>query len=124
MTQDRLPSLAQELRIMNRLSRLFRVERCGRFRRWPVGLVLALVRRRGRCIETLIQLDAERRHRGAPADVELRHAARALAQEVSNSLPPAETRADRLRSDVKALRGEGETSGMKGFSTGKVLGRG
>jgi len=124
MTQDRSPSVEQELRIMNRLSRLFRVERCGRFGRWPMGLVLALVRRRGRCIETLIQLDAERRHRGAPVDVELRHAALALAQEVGNSLPPAETKAGRLRSDVKSLRGEGEISGMKGFSTGKVLGRG
>lgn len=124
MTQGRLPSVEYELHLMNRLSRLFRVERCGRFRRRPLGLVLALIRRRGRCIETLIQLDAERRHRGAPVDMELQHAALALAQEVGNSLPPAETKAERLRSDVKALRGEGETSGMKGFSTGKVLGRG
>lgn len=114
----------REHRIMQRLSRLFRLERHGRFDRWPIGFVFALIARRGRCIEELITLDAERRRCGAAADVRLNHAARTLAREIDNGLRPAEARADRLHSDVKVLRGEGRNSGMKGFSTGKILGRG
>lgn len=109
---------------MHRLLRLFRLERDGRFERWPIGFVFALIARRSRCIEELITLDAERRRRGAKPDRTLHDAAHALAREIGDTLQPAEARAERLRSDVKAIRGEGVNSGVKGFSSGRVLGRG
>ncbi len=118
------PLAEQERRIMHRLVRLFRLERNGRLERWPIGFVFALIARRGRCIDDLMALDAERRRSAATEDGTLHDAARALAREIGDALQPAESRADRLRSDVKALRGEGSNSGMKGFSTGKILGRG
>ncbi|HVA35104.1 MAG TPA: hypothetical protein VNG52_02630 [Stellaceae bacterium] len=118
------PLAEQERRIMHRLVRLFRLERNGRLERWPIGFVFALIARRGRCIDDMMALDAERRRSGATADGTLHDAARALGREIGDALQPAENRADRLRSDVKALRGEGSNSGMKGFSTGKILGRG
>ena len=111
-------------RVMQRLSRLIRLERDGRLEHWPMGFVFALIARRSRCIEELMTLDAERRRCGATADGQLHDAAQALAREIGDVLEPAEVRADRLRADVKVLRGEGSNSGMKGFSTGKILGRG
>ena len=114
----------QEWRTMHRLLRLFRLERNGRLQHWPIGFVFALIARRRQYIDELMSLDAERRRRGAAADRGLDEAARALAREIGDALPPAEARADQLRSDVKALRGEGTNSGMKGFSSGRVLGRG
>ena len=114
----------RELRVMRRLSRLFRLERDGRLERWPMRFDFALIARRGRCIEELMTLDAERRRCGAAADHRLHGAAQALAQEIDGTLKPTEARAERLRSDVKVLRGEGSNSGKKGFSTGKILGRG
>ncbi|MGH6967856.1 MAG: hypothetical protein ACREEL_05260 [Stellaceae bacterium] len=114
----------QERRVMQRLSRLFRAERNGRLDHWPMGFVFALIARRGRCIKDLMTLDAERRRCGAAADNKLHDAAKTLAREIDEALQPAEARADRLRSDVKVLRGEGTNSGMKSFSAGKILGRG
>lgn len=113
----------QERRMMHRLMRLFRLERDGRLERWPIGFVFALIARRRRYIEALMSLDAERRRRGATADGSLDDAAKALTREIGDLLQPAEARAERLRSDVKALRGEGTNSGVKGFSSGRVLGR-
>jgi len=118
------PLAERERRIMHRLMRLFRIERNGRLERWPIGFVFAFIARRGRCIEDLMALDAERRRSGATTDGTLHDAAQALAREIGDALQPAESRADRLRSDVKAVRGEGRNSGMKGFSTGRILGRG
>lgn len=113
----------QERRMMQRLIRLFRLERDGRTERWPIGFVFALIARRRHYIEELMSLDAERRRRGAAADGGLDNAAKALAREIGDALQPAEVRTERLRSDVKALRGEGTNSGVKGFSSGRVLGR-
>lgn len=114
----------QERRVMHRLVRLFRLERNNRMEHWPIGFVFALIARRKRCIEELMTLDSERRRRGAKPDGTLNDAARALAREIGDVVQPAEARAAQLRSDVKVLRGEGVNSGMKGFSSGRVLGRG
>ena len=94
--------------MMQRLVRLFRIERDGRTERWPIGFVFSLI---------------ARRRRGATADGGLDDAAKALAREIDDALQPTEARTERLRSDVKALRGEGTNSGVKGFSSGRVLGR-
>ncbi len=117
------PMVEQERRMMQRLIRLFRLERDGRTERWPIGFIFALIARRRHYIEELMSLDAERRRRGATADGELDSVAKALAREIGDALQPAEARTERLRSDVKALRGEGTNSGVKGFSSGRVLGR-
>ncbi|HYL48498.1 MAG TPA: hypothetical protein VET84_03965 [Stellaceae bacterium] len=122
MSRD--PMVEQERRMMHRLLRLFRLERDGRLERWPIGFVFALIARRRQYIDELMSLDAERRRRGAAADRGLDEAAQALAREIGDALPTVEVRADQLRSDVKAVRGEGMNSGMKGFSSGRVLGRG
>lgn len=122
MSRDAL--VERERHMMRRLSRLFRLERNGRLDRWPIGSVFALVTRRSRCIKELMTLDAERRRCGGKPDRRLDDAAQALAREIDEALRPVEARAERLRSDVKVLRGEGSTSGMKGFSAGKILGRG
>lgn len=116
--------IEDERRLMHRLLCLFRLERDGRTERWPIGFVFALIARRRRYIDELVSLDAERRRRGAAPNVALNATARALAREIDAALQPAESRADRLRADVKVLRGEGTNSGMKGFSTGRILGRG
>jgi len=110
--------------MMHRLLRLFRLERDGRLERWPIGFVFALIARRREYIDELMSLDAERRRRGVAADGSLDDAARALAREIGDAQQPVEARADRLQSDVKVLRGEGTNSGVKGFSSGRVLGRG
>ncbi len=114
--------IEHERRLMQRVLRLFRLER--RLGRWPVESLFGLIARRGRCIDELMAIDAERRRRGGGADAALRDAARALAHEIDATLPRAEARAERLRADVKVLRGEGANSGMKGFSSGRFLGRG
>lgn len=122
MSRDTL--VERERHMMQRLSRLFRLERDGRLDHWPISSVFALVARRGRCIDELMSLDSERRRCGAAPDGRLDDAAQTLAREIDETLRPIEARAERLRSDVKILRGEGSTSGMKGFSAGKILGRG
>jgi hypothetical protein len=115
---------AQERLIMARLARLFRAERHGVLARRPAELVAALLQRRGRCIETLMRLDEERRRRSVARDPALTVVATELAAEVEACLRFTSVASQRLGAAMRALRGEGQASGVAGLSSGTVLGRG
>jgi len=110
--------------MMVRLARLFRAERHGLLARRPAALVAALLQRRGRCIESLMRLDDERRRRSVARDPALNLVASELAAEVEACRRYAGAASLRLGAALRALRGEGQASGVAGLSSGTILGRG
>lgn len=124
MTTAHHSLIAQEQLMMARLARLFRVERHGLLARRPAELVAALLQRRGRCIETLVRLDEERRRQSVTRDPALNAAAAELTSEVEACRRYTNAASQRLGAAMRELRGEGRASGVKGLSTGTILGRG
>ena len=124
MTSAHHPLAAKERLMMARLARLFRAERHGLLARRPVELVAALLQRRGRCIETLLRLDEERRRESVLRDAVLTTAAAELASEVEACRCHASAASQHLAAAIRTLRGEGQASGVTGLSSGTILGRG
>ena len=122
MAETATDTILREVRIAGRLSRLFKIERCGGFARRPVGTVQRLLERRSTLVEQLLLLDSARRTFASPVSVELGYALRELARELHRSLPSAENRLYRLGRDLRSQQGHGLTTGIRNCATGRLLG--
>jgi hypothetical protein len=122
MAETATDTILREVRIAGRLSRLFKIERCGGFARRPVGTVQRLIERRSTLVEQLLLLDAARRSLASPRSTELRHALRELAHEVQRSRLSAESTSHRLGTDLRSRQGSGLTTGIRNSATGRLLG--
>ncbi|HXP31699.1 MAG TPA: hypothetical protein VN832_11450 [Stellaceae bacterium] len=114
----------QVCRAARRLNRLFRIERAGGFARRREDVVARLLRRRHALVDEFLRLETERRARSATLPRELRDAVNDLAQEVERSRRKTEDRVERLRAELRLLRGEGTPTGLRGSMGGRVIGRG
>jgi len=114
----------RQIQIVRRLSRLFRVDRCGRLRRRGIDTVRRLIDRRGALIEELMQVDARRRAfaSGTPGELDL--AMMSFATEIEQGGRHCLAALAELGAELGRLRGEGAASGLRGESAGQLLGRG
>jgi hypothetical protein len=113
-----------ECRLARRLGRLFRIERSGGFARRPQPVASRCISRRGALIEALMQTEVDRRAASAPISPELRDAAQALWDEVGRSRASADARLERLETELRTVSGLGPPSGLRGSTTGRLIGRG
>lgn len=123
MTADR-PDIVAEYRLARRLSRLFRVERAGRFERHAAVAARRLIERRGRLIEALIATEQRRREAALPPPRALHEALLALADEARRSGAAAADRLTRVQRELRLRRAGAPGSGMRGAPAGRLLGRG
>jgi hypothetical protein len=114
----------REIRIVQRLSRLFRAERSGRFGRWPVDAVRRLIERRDTLIEELLQLETKRRASASVTCQELDLAMVSFATEVERGDQRCREILAELGAELGRLRGEGTATGLRGGVAGHLLGRG
>ena len=82
------------------------------------------LRRRHALVDEFLRLETERRAQSATLPRELRDAVNDLAQEVERSRRNTEDRIERLRAELRLLRGEGTPTGLRGSMGGRVIGRG
>jgi hypothetical protein len=120
--QNRLA--ARESGAARRLGRLFRFERVGAFDRRPIETVRRLIARRGRALEELVRLDAERRSLAMPPSPELGAALAELAREVDRSRGSCLGRIDALADVLRPRQRVGAATGLRGSADGRLLGRG
>lgn len=118
-----LPDARAQSRIARHLGRLFRFERLGRFARRPAETVWRLVHRRAELMAELSALERGRREAEAAPSPELSLAVRELAGEVDRSRTYGETLAAGLGAELRARRGAGAASGLRGTG-GRLLGSG
>lgn len=111
-----------ECRAARRLTRLFRIERLGRFERHPIETVRQLIGRRAMLVDELAQLEVKRRALGAPLPLELGAALGELAHEVGAARQSCLARAEQLAAELAQRRGEGRATGLRGGSAGQLLG--
>jgi hypothetical protein len=114
----------REIRIVRRLSRLFRIERSGRLGRRPLDTVRRLIDRRGLLIEELMRLDARRRASALGASGELDLAMGAFATEIEEGGRRCQEVLAELGAELSRLRGEGAATGLRDGVAGQLLGRG
>jgi hypothetical protein len=114
----------REIRIVRRLSRLFRIERSGRLGRRPLDTVRRLIDRRGLLIEELMRLDARRRASALGASGELDLAMAAFATEIEEGGRRCQEVLAELGAELSRLRGEGAATGLRDGVAGQLLGRG
>ena len=108
------------IRAARRLTRLFRLEREGRFARCSIEIMQRLVARRAALIAQL----PPRRSAGQPPDLDV--AMRELAAEVERSRPAAQQRRDELSRAIRFERrtASGIPTGLRGEPARHLLGRG
>ena len=112
----------RECRAARRLTRLFRIERRGRFERHSVETVRQLIGRRAVLVDELAQLEANRHALGAPLPAELGAALGELAREVGAARQSCLARSEQLAAELAQRRGEGRATGLRGGSAGQLLG--
>ncbi len=112
---------ADARRIARRLSRLFRIERCGGFDRRPAETVRRMIERRDALIDALIAF--QRQHEKAPSPAFLQSLAE-LADEARHAQEYAEAQVVRLRAELGLRRGDGRPTGLRGGAEGQLIGRG
>lgn len=112
----------RECRAARRLSRLFRIERLGRFERHPIETVRQLIGRRAVLVDELAQLEAKRRALAAPLPAALDAALGELAREVDAARQSCLARAEQLAAELGQRRGEGRATGLRGGGAGQLLG--
>ena len=114
----------RESRVARRLYRLFRIERAGGFERRPIEIARQLIDRRGRLIDELIRLDAERRSLVGPDTVALDAALGKLAREVYEAQARCTTRIEAIGDELARRRSAGGVTGLRGGTAGRLLGQG
>jgi hypothetical protein len=113
-----------ERRLARRLSRLFRIERTGGFDRRPAATIRRLIERRGALIDELIALERRRRSGAAAGSAALHRSMAELAGEVRRSRDRAEAHSARLQAELGLRRGRGPATGLRGGTSGTLIGRG
>lgn len=116
--------MRREIRATQRLIRLFRAERSGRFARRSPETVRRLIDRRGGLIQALLRMDARRRSLAPRIPGELGLAMGALALEVGQAERCCLDHLARLDAELRQARSEGQTTGLRGNAGGRLLGRG
>ncbi len=111
-----------ESRIARRLSRLFRIERNGGFKRRPFAIVRKVLERRGALVEALTAIDRKRRSGAALSSEELDAALTDLSRETERALDHAHKQLEQIGKDLRLSRGEGLATGMRAGTTGHTLG--
>jgi len=114
----------RESRVARRLYRLFRIERAGGFERRPIEIARRLIDRRGRLINELIQLDAERRSLVGPDTLELDASLGSLAREVYEAQARCTARIEAIGDELVRRRSAGGVTGLRGSAGGQLLGQG
>ena len=105
-----------------RLSRLFRIERRGGFKRWSFAIVRMVVDRRGALIEALVTIDSKRRRAGNLSSRELDAALTDLSRETERALDRAHKQLEQISKDLRLSRGEGLATGIRTSIAGHTLG--
>ena len=124
MIDDGTALLKREYRAARRLARLFRIERSGRFERWPSDTVWRLMNRRRMLIDELLRLDAGRRSLEPWSSVELELAMGTLAREVDRTEQHCLERLAELGAELERRRGVGTATGLRDVVDGRLLGSG
>jgi hypothetical protein len=124
VTDEEGELMQREIRTARRLVQLFRAERSGRFARRPAETARRLIDRRGHLVDELLRIDARRRSvaRETPSELELEMGA--LAVEVGRAEQCCLDLLTRLDAELRRVRGEGPTTGLRDGAAGRLLGRG
>jgi hypothetical protein len=123
MTESGTDLHLREVAVAHRLRRLFMTERATGFDRQPAATTWRIIERRGAVIEELQKLDDLRRALSRSRSIQLDRALRELAQEVSQASKDATRRLEQIGEDLRVRRGEGASTGIRGSSDGRLLGR-
>ena len=124
MTETKSDLHLRESRTARRLGRLFKIECGGGFDRLPLVTIWRIIERRDAVIRELLKLDDLRRSLAPSRSAELDQAIRELARNVTQASNCARSRAEKIDGDLRARRGEGITTGIRGRPEGQLLGRG
>ena len=123
MTESGTGLHRREAAVAHRLRRLFTAERTNGFDRQPAATTWRIIERRGAVIEELQKLDDLRRALSPSRSVQLDRALRELAQEVSRASKDATGRLEQIGDDLRVRRGQSMSTGIRGGSDGRLLGR-
>jgi hypothetical protein len=123
MTKSGTDLHLREAAVAHRLRRLFTAERANGFDRQPAATTWRIIERRGAMIEELQKLDDLRRALSLSRSIQLDRALRELAQEVSRASKDATRRLEQIGEDLRVRRREGASTGIRGSSDGRLLGR-
>ncbi|HWD58906.1 MAG TPA: hypothetical protein VG308_11535 [Stellaceae bacterium] len=123
-SDDTTRLMTREYRAARRLARLFRIERAGGLARRPPEIAKRLVARRGRLVDELARLEAQRRALAPWTIVELDLAMGALAREVDSAERWCLGRLAELGDELARRRGAGGTTGLRDGAAGQLLGHG
>jgi|SRR6516164_7363274 hypothetical protein len=115
--------VVRESRIARRLTRLFKLERAGRFDRWRDATIARLVARRGELVDNLLDLDRLRCSLAPPSSSELERALAELRQEVNQTAAHIHAQVAQISADLRARLSEGPPSGIRGSGNGRLLGK-
>ena len=113
-----------EIRLVRRLSRLFRCQYSGRLRRRSADAARRLIERRGRLIDELMRMEAKRRSFAQGGHDELDGAMTSLAREVELGKGRCLEVLAELETELTWRRGAGRASGLRDGAAGELLGRG
>jgi len=123
MTESITDLHLRETAVAHRLRRLFAAERAHGSDRQPAATTWRIMERRGAAIEELQKLDDLRRALSPSRSLELDRALRALAQEVGRASEEAKRRLQQIGEDLRVRHGAGASTGIRGSSNGRLLGR-
>ena len=124
MTETKSDLHLRESRTARRLGRLFKIECGGGFDRLPLVTIWRIIERRDAVIRELLKLDDLRRSPASSRSAELDQALHELARDVILASNWARSRAEKIDGDLRARRGEGVMTGIRGRPEGQLLGRG
>jgi hypothetical protein len=116
--------IERESRTARRLRRLFRIERAGAFERRPIEIARQMIDRRGRLIDDLIRLDAERRLMLGEPTQELDTVMGTLAREVYEAQMRCTARIEAIGDELLQRRSPGAVTGLRDSTSGRLLGHG